>query len=97
MKFILARTIIVRFIEQAICVSDAQRTLNSTLCGSHSTKGRASSQRTFCLFTWTHLAALSIYFLRILAGVPIGAVDFLTFLLGDIASAEHTFHNAKGP
>lgn len=97
MKFILARTIIVRLIGQAICVSDGQRKLYRTQRGSHSTKGRASSQRTFCLFTWTHLAALSIYFLRILAGVSIGAVDLLTFLLGDITSAEHTFHNAKGP
>lgn len=68
------------------------------LCGeSWSTKGRASNQRTFCLFTWTHLAALSVYFLRILAGVSIGAVDFLALLLGDITSAQHTLHNAKCP
>jgi hypothetical protein len=53
--------------------------------------------RTFCLFTWTHLAALSVYFLRILAGVSIGAVDFLALLLGDITSAQHTLHNAKCP
>lgn len=50
-----------------------------------------------CLFTWTHLAALSVYFLRILAGVSIGAVDFLALLLGDITSAQHTLHNAKCP
>lgn len=78
-------------------VSDVQRALRMTMWGSHSTKGRASNQRTFCLFTWTHLAALSIYFLRILAGVSIGAVDFLTLLLGDITSAQHTLHNAKCP
>ena len=65
--------------------------------GSQSTKGRASNQRTFCLFTWTHLAALSIYFLRILAGVSTGAVDFLALLLGDITGAQHALHNAKCP
>lgn len=48
-------------------------------------------------FFWTHLAALSIYLLRILAGVSIGAVDFLALLLGDITSAQHTLHNAKCP
>lgn len=59
--------------------------------------GRASNQRTFCLFTWTHLAALSIYFLRVLAGVSVGAVNFLTLLFGDITSTQHTLHNAKCP
>lgn len=78
-------------------VSDAQGTVRMTMWGSPSAKGRASNQRTFCLFTWTHLAALSIYLLRILAGVSIGAVDFLALLLGDITSAQHTLHNAKCP
>lgn len=87
MKFILARTIIIRTIRQVIYSFDTQRKLNRTMCEYHSAKGRASSQCTFCLFTWAHLAALSIYFLRILAGISIGAVDFLTFLLGDITSA----------
>lgn len=96
MKFIVTTSIITR-IWQVDLVSDAQRTLRRTTWGAQSTKGRASNQRTFCLFTWTHLAALSIYFLRILAGVPVGAVDFLTLLLGDIASAQHTLHNAKCP
>jgi hypothetical protein len=32
-----------------------------------------------------------------LAWVSIGAVDFLTLLLSDIASAQHTLHNAKCP
>lgn len=67
-------------------ISDAQRKLRKTMWESQSTKGSASNQRTFCFFTWTHLAALSIYFLRILAGVSIRAVDFLTLLLGDITS-----------
>lgn len=96
MKFIVRTSIITR-IWKADEVSDAQRTLRRTMWVSQLAKGWASNQRTFCLFTWTHLAAFSIYFLRILAGVPVGAVDFLTLLLGDVTSAQHTLHNAKCP
>lgn len=97
MKLIISRTIIITVISQVDYISDSQTTLRMTKWGSQSTKGRASNQRTFCLFTWTHLAALSVYFLRILAGVSVGAMDFLTLLFGDITSAQHTFHNAKCP
>lgn len=74
-----------------------KKTLRITMWESQSIKGKVSNQRTFCLFTWTHLAALSIYFLRIFAGVLVGAVDFLTLLFGDITSTQHTLHNAKCP
>lgn len=97
MQFIISRTIIITMIWQVVYVSDAHRTLRMTMWRSQSTKGRASNQRTFCLFTWTHLAALSIYFLRVLAWVSVGAVNFLTLLFGDITSTQHTLHNAKCP
>lgn len=85
MQFIISRTVIITIIWQVDYVS-VHRTLRMTMWGSLLTKGRASNQRTFCLFTWTHLAALSVYFLRVLAGVSVGAVNFLTLLFGDITS-----------
>lgn len=96
MQLIISRTVIITIIWQVDYVS-VHRTLRMTMWGSLLTKDRGSNQRTFCLFTWTHLAALSIYFLRVLAGVSIGAVNFLTLLFGDITSTQHTLHNAKCP
>lgn len=90
MQFIISRTVIIAIIWQVDYVSDVHRALEWLW-------GRASNQRTFCLFTWTHLAALSIYFLRVLAGVSVGAVNFLTLLFGDITGTQHTLHNAKCP
>lgn len=48
-------------------------------------------------FTWTDFTAFSFYFLRVFAGILFWTVNFLTFLFGDVAGAQHTLYDSKGP
>lgn len=48
-------------------------------------------------FTWTDFTAFSFYLLRVFAGILFRTMDFLTFLFGDVAGAQHTLHDSKGP
>jgi len=48
-------------------------------------------------FTWTDFTAFSFYFLRVFAGILLWTVNFLTFLFGDVAGAQHALYDSKGP
>lgn len=48
-------------------------------------------------FTWTDFTAFSFYFLRVFAGILFWTMNFLTFLFGDVAGAQHALYDSKGP
>lgn len=70
------------------------------LCSSDLIVTNMHSKKVVCdqlCFTWTDFTAFSFYFLRVFAGILFWTMNFLTFLFGDVAGAQHTLYDSKGP